>query len=333
MVMSVVGAVPAAAHHGSNGTICIVNDIGGPDTPFSVSDRDMRRAEARFRVDVEIADSATEAEIAANIDQFVTSGECDLIVGMGFIVAFALEPFAAGNPAQLFASIDGVLSQRYPNVAEVVFEVDEPSFLAGYVAAAVSETGKVGVFGGLPIPPVTDFMDGYALGVEKYNAAYGADVEVLGWDVDTRDGLFTFDFGNPALGQGLASDLYDMGADTVFPVAGFTSFGALDEAKLRKGAGDDVRVIGVDYDWSKQLGDPDRVILTSVVKDGRRAVYNQIKALVRGTWTDGFVYEGLGGAAYMAPFRKLRRVVPGFIRRDLPCLRRGIINGTIPTMP
>lgn len=78
-----------------------------------------------------------------------------------------------------------------------------------------------------------------------------------------------------------------MGADTVFPVAGFTGLGALEEAQHRRAAGDRLRVIGVDYDWSKELGDPDRLILASVAKDTRRAVYSQIRAFVRGTRTDG----------------------------------------------
>jgi basic membrane lipoprotein Med (substrate-binding protein (PBP1-ABC) superfamily) len=33
-----------------------------------------------------------------------------------------------------------------------VSRIDQPSFLAGYLAAAMTKTGKVGMFSGAPIP-------------------------------------------------------------------------------------------------------------------------------------------------------------------------------------
>lgn len=335
MLVALVGVVPAGARPAVNGKVCIVNAVGGSDDPFNASAAQGARS-ARFwlRVDVVTLDADSEVEVDANIDSFVTGGDCDLIVGIGFSVAARMEPFVADNPGQKFSVIDSSFGGIYPNAAEVLFRVDQASFLAGYVAAAVSDTGKVGVFGGLPIPPVTAFMDGYALGVEWFNQEYGEDVEVLGWDPDTQTGLFAGTFGDRVVGQALASDLYDQGADTVFPVAGVTSLGALDEAIERKTAGDDVRVIGVDYDWSRVLGDPDRVILTSVIKNAGVAVFNQAKALVRDTWSGGEVVEDLASwGVNIAPFRKLRRIIPRHIRWDLWGLRIGIIRGTIPTMP
>ncbi len=47
------------------------------------------------------------------------------------------------------------------------------AFLAGYIAAGVSQTDKVGTFGGIPVPDVLGFMNGYAMGVAEYNAVYG----------------------------------------------------------------------------------------------------------------------------------------------------------------
>ena len=45
-----------------------------------------------------------------------------------------------------------------------------------------NKTGKVATFGGLAIPSVTSFMDGYWEGVQYYNEQNGKQVEVLGWD-------------------------------------------------------------------------------------------------------------------------------------------------------
>lgn len=334
MLISAIGAVPATAGHDVNGKVCIVNSIGGPDEPFNMNTAvGTKAAQSKLHVDVVTLDAESEAEVVANVDYAVTAG-CDLIIGIGFISGLLMEPFIAANPGQDFATIDFGFNGFYPNVSEVFFETDQAGFLAGYIAAGLSETGKVGVFGGVPIPPVTIFMDGYALGVDWYNSRHGTSVDVLGWDPDQQSGLFAFTFDDPVAGQALAAGLYDQGADTVFPVAGGTSFGALFEAVDRKATGEDVRVIGVDFDWSGTFGDPDRVILTSVIKDYGPAVFNQIAALVDGTWAPGFVLEGLDdGSVEIAPFHKLNRAVPGFLKNDLKDIRAGIIDGTIPTRP
>jgi len=60
-----------------------------------------------------------------------------------------------------------------------VFATDQAGFLAGYLAAGVTKTGKIGTFGGIQIPTVTVFMDGYALGAQAYNERHGTNVEVL----------------------------------------------------------------------------------------------------------------------------------------------------------
>ena len=63
---------------------------------------------------------------------------------------------------------DFVREKMPANLWTQVYATDQAAFLAGYAAAAASNTGKVGVFGGVDIPQVTDFMDGFALGVEYY---------------------------------------------------------------------------------------------------------------------------------------------------------------------
>ena len=335
VALGALTATPAAAGHGSNGEVCIVADTSGPDGPLNAAAAEgAKDARSKLHVDVNIAYPENSTEVQADLDSFVTSGQCDLIIGIGFEVGPLMVPFIDGNPSQNFVIIDSAVPNTNPNLAQIVFLPNEAAFLAGYVAAGVSETGKVGVFGGIPFPPVTLFMDGYALGVEHYNLQYGADVEVLGWDPDLQSGLFTFTFTDPVIGQATAAGLYDLGADTVFPVAGFTSFGALTEAEQRKAAGESVRVIGVDFDWSATIGDANRVILTSVVKDYGPAIFNQIEAMVGGTWSGGVVLEGLeSGAVDIAPFHKLNQDVPGHLKSDLKVIRAGIIDGTVPTTP
>lgn len=334
LAMGLLAAAPASASHGANGTVCLVLDqAGAEDTGFNAGAvSGLVEATHRLHVVGRIAESETPADIAANLDAFVTSGECDLIIGVGFAVAFEMDPFAVGNPDQRFAVIDGYLP--YDNVANVVFDSSEAAFLAGYIAAGVSETGKIGTYGGQPFPPITDFMNGFALGAAYYNAQYEAAVEVLGWDIATQTGLFSFTFGDPAVGYSLGEHLMDLDADTVFPVAGFTGFGTWQAVQDRKAAGDDVRFVGVDFDAYEAYGDPYRAVLTSVQKNTDVAVYHQVEALIAGTWMGDIVFEGLAsGGVDIAPFHKLQPDVPGYLKNDLKAIRVGIADGSIPTLP
>ena len=315
--------------------ICVVNEPGGNDSPFNRSVAEgVDRASRKLQVEVVTLDAAMPDELGPNLETFVTAGDCDLIIGVGFQVGFEIDPIAWDYPDQRFSSIDFGLGGYHDNVAEVQFLTDQAAFLAGYIAAGISETEKVGVFGGIQFPPVTMFMDGYALGVDWFNAENEASVEVLGWDPDLQTGLFAFTFTDPAAGEVLAADLYNQGADTVFPVAGLTGFGALNEADLRKAAGENVRVIGVDYDWSEEVGDDKRVILTSVVKELGDAAYKQIEAIVDDTWQAGPFWVSLEeGLVGIAPFYKLNNQVPGYLKNDLKGIIESIIDGSISTSP
>jgi basic membrane protein A len=329
-------AAPAAARSDVNGTVCVVADPAGFDDAAFNSEvlAGAERASRRLQVGLVTADPGTEAGIANAIDGWAVSGECDLIIGVGFIVGTVMEPYLLDYPDQRFAGIDHVFLNP-GNAASVLFESDQPAFMAGYVAAAASATGKVGTYGGLPFPSVTDFMNGYALGVDYFNAQTGNTVEVLGWDVATQSGLFSFDFTNPALGFSITEELFDQGADTVFPVAGATGNGTYDAAVERKASGDEVRVVYPDFDPFKMFDrDRAKVLLTSTIKNVDVATYRQIEALVDGSWASGLVFENLAtGGVELAPFHRANNQVPGFVRPALRDIRAGIVNGTIPTLP
>ena len=61
--------------------------------------------------------------------------------------------------------------KTYPavtNLKPLVFNTAQSSFLAGYLAAGMTKTKKLGTFGGAKIPTVTIFMDGFSQ-MDYYN--------------------------------------------------------------------------------------------------------------------------------------------------------------------
>jgi basic membrane protein A and related proteins len=212
--------------------------------------------------------------------------DCDLIVTVGFLLADATAAAAEANPDQSFAIVD-VDYLDFPNVLGLAYSTHQAAFMAGYMAAGVSQTGVVGTFGGIPIPPVTIFMDGFYLGVMHYNEVNDADVQVLGWNPETQEGLFVGNFESTDDGRNMAESLMDEGADIILPVAGPVGLGSAAAVQERGNAW----IVGVDSDWTLTASEYTDVILTSIMKLMDASVYDATEQLLAGTF-EGGVYVG-----------------------------------------
>ena len=200
-------------------------------------------------------------------------------------------------------------------------------FLAGYLAAGMTETGKVGTFGGINIPTVTIFMDGFAWGVDYYNTENGTAVEVLGWDPATQEGSFTNNFESLDDGRAFAQSLVDEGADIILPVAGPVGLGS---AALATELGT-FSIIGVDVDQT--ITDPNNaaVYMTSVMKGIANAVYAAADEALNGTFTNDLYVGVLANEGVdIAPFNAWDDRVPQELKDALEVIRAGIIDGSIP---
>ena len=122
-------------------------------------------------------ESQSDPEYADNINRDRQPG-LQQITTVGFLLGDATAGRREENPDVDFAIVDFAYEKPSANLKGLVFNTAEPSFLAGYLAAGMSETGNVGTFGGLNIPTVTIFMDRLRQGVEQYNEDNGADVKV-----------------------------------------------------------------------------------------------------------------------------------------------------------
>jgi basic membrane protein A and related proteins len=195
----------------------------------------------------------------------------------------------------------------------------------------LTRTGKVGVFGGLDFLLVTDFMDGFALGVQYYNNKNGTNIEVLGWDVHTREGLFVGGFCCAAEGRMITGQLLDAGADIILPVAGSeVGLGALFAARSHGNA----YIIGVDTDWAVAEPAYADLILTSAMKNLNVSVVQAVKAIEEGTFTGGMHVGTLEtGEVGLAPFHEFDSLISDAIKAELEQIKQDIIAGKIKTKP
>lgn len=314
---------------GGNGdvVICQVTDTNGvDDRSFNQTAHEgLKRAEEELGVQGNVLESKSEADFEPNLKAFVDQG-CDLIIPVGFLLDAATQASAKENPDQLYAIVDVDFFDTeagedvtLDNVEELTFATDQAAFLAGYLAAGTTESGKVGTFGGIDIPTVTIFMDGFLAGVQQYNADNGTDVEVLGWD--GNDGLFTGDFTDQDKGKQTTKSLIDEGADIIMPVAGLVGLGAVEAAKEADG----VKLIWVDTDGCISVPDACDLFLTSVQKMMDVAVYDSIKSVVDGDFEAGLYVGTLENDGVGIP--ELGAGVPEELAQKIDGYREAIISG------
>ena len=212
------------------------------------------------------------------------------------------------------------------NARPLLFNTAEAAYLAGYAAAGMSKTGKVATFGGIQIPSVTVFMDGFADGVAAYNKAKGTNVQVLGWDKATQNGSFTQSFDDQALGKQQAQQFIDQGADIIMPVAGPVGLGAAAAAQ----ADGKTYIIGVDSDWYESAPDYKSIVLTSVMKEIGASVEQAITDSVNGKFT-ATPYVGTleNGGVSIAPFHDFDSKVPSDLKDELTKLTDQIKKGEL----
>jgi basic membrane protein A len=318
-----------------------VTDMGGiDDKSFNATAwKGVTNAMTQLGVEGKFLESQQQADYAKNIQQFLAE-DLDLIVTVGFLLGVDTAVAAVANPDQNFAIVDYAYPDCWEgavpgkdcgsdtelaNVLGLTFATDEAAFLAGYLAAGMTKTGKVGTFGGIKIPTVTIFMKGFEAGVKYYNQQRGTSVEVLGWDTAADDGLFTGNFESTDDGRRFAESLMDEGADIILPVAGPVGLGSAAACQERG-----TMLIGVDDDWYFTAPEFKETYLTSIVKRMDVTVFDAVKQVVDGTF-EGGTYLGtlVNGGVGITSFHEFEDDVPADLKAEIEQAKADLIAGTI----
>ena len=254
-------------------TVGMITDVGGVnDQSFNQTSWEglqaVQKELGEDKVEVKYLESKQDADYVPNIEQFVDE-ETDLIIGIGYKLADAIETAAKNYPEQQFAIVDHSYENQPENVTSLVFEGNVAGYLVGLVAGKMTETNKVAFIGGMESVVLKEFEVGYIAGVKDANP----DAEVLV--------QYANSFSDSALGKSIASAMISKGVDIVFPCAGAAGTGAIEAAKEAN-----KMAIGVDKDQNDLA--PDNVI-TSAMKNVDIAVADLVKALADGTYKAGEV--------------------------------------------
>ena len=223
------------------------------------------------------------------------------------------------NPGVKFVWLDNTVEdpEDYTNLINVLYSQNEASYLAGYIASAMSQTGVIGVVGGNDDDTINDFVAGFTQGAQDCNDGVDVLTEYAGGDYD-----------NPVLGKQLAMGLYEQGADIIFQVAGNTGNGVIQAAK--EGG---FYAIGVDSDQKDTLPEYEDAIICSVIKRIGETIYRITMDYARegefngGTILQAGLSDGSVGLSYGS--KGTTKLVDKDLAEEISELSADIIEGEI----
>ena len=205
----------------------------------------------------------TPSDFEENFRQYGASGY-SLVIGHGFEFQDAAARVAPDHPKTVYVTTGGEIVLA--NVAALSFAFDEPSFLAGMIAAAASKSGVVACVGGTELPPVKSSFAAFTAGVRAVRPTAQVIVTYLGnWD-------------DMSAGKEQALALIQRRVDVIFQNADAAGLGVFQAAKERTG----ILVIGSN---SNQNAIAPTVTLGSVVIDLPHAFLLVAAAVKSGSFT------------------------------------------------
>lgn len=174
----------------------------------------------------------TPAEFEENFRQYGTKGY-DLVIGHGFEFQDAARRVGPQFPKTLFVTTGG--EGTGPNVIALSFAFDEPSYLAGMAAAAITRTGVIGGIGGTELPPVKLGFEAFLAGARLVRPDIRLLVAYLGnWD-------------DAGAGKEQALAQLNQKADVIYQNADAAGLGVFQAVRQAKG----VWVIGSNADQNR----------------------------------------------------------------------------------
>jgi len=269
-------------------SITMVTDMGGlGDRSFNDAGwNGVQIASEGFGIKANVIQKMGGQDLTANVSQAAETS--DIVVGMGFMLKDAIITNAPLYPDTYFILIDEDAGDL-PNVASYLFHSDQSGYLAGIIAASVSETGKIGIVKGMDVPSVLTYSAGFRAGAKTWNEFSGDKVEVLTKTADT--------FTDPSKGRQLTKLLIDQGVDIVFDVAGATGIGvyeAIQESNRAQGITEqDIRTgiakpkyfaVGVDVDHDEMYYGE---VLVSALKKMSETIYSAVEDITKNRFIGG----------------------------------------------
>ncbi len=296
--------------------IGLVTDYGSVDSGISrqawLALQDAQAAKLANRVDY--IHTVDTRDRLANIQALAVDGY-DLIVTVGAAMGDATTKAAAEHPALQFIGIEQPQAEKHANLVGLVFHEEYGGFLAGALAARMSQTGKVAALCEAKyIDPMRRYCEGFVAGALYLDPLIQATATY-------RDGPSETLFSDPEWGRTTALNEVGQGADVIFAAGGATA-----DAALQAAASQGAYVIGSESDLYLDLPDIRPQLLSSATNDIRSG----LKQIITLTRQDKFPAGEYVGDEKLAPWHDLDRQVSLDTKQELERLYVSLTLQAIP---
>lgn len=127
----------------------------------------LKAAEARGEIEYKATENVANADYERVMREYATGG-AQLILGEAFAVEAAARKVAKDFPKTAFL-LGSSGKPQAPNFAVFDNFIQEPAYLSGMIAGAMTKTNKIGMVGGFPIPEVNRLMNAFMAGARETN--------------------------------------------------------------------------------------------------------------------------------------------------------------------
>ena len=127
----------------------------------------LKAAEARGEIEYKATENVANADYERVMREYATAGN-QLIVGEAFAVEGAARKVAKDFPKTAFLMGSSGKPQA-PNFSVFDNYIQEPAYLTGLIAGGMTQTNKIGLVGGFPIPEVNRLMHAFMAGAKEVN--------------------------------------------------------------------------------------------------------------------------------------------------------------------
>jgi basic membrane lipoprotein Med (substrate-binding protein (PBP1-ABC) superfamily) len=266
----------------------------------------------RLGAEVRHVETRTPAEFEAGFRDFASRG-FDLVFGHGFEYQESAAKVAASFPETVFITTSGDTVR--PNVAPMVFELEQATYLLGFVAARLSRSGLLGLVGGRDLPSIRSTFLAFRGGASAGRP-----------DARVRE-VFIGNFDDSAAAREAAVALLEEGADFLMHQANDAGRGVFLAVSERAARGDRVFAFGTNRNQNEMAPD---VVLASATLDIPAAFVEVARRVRDGTFTAQPLRLGLADgivAVEMNP--RLADVVPPELRAEQQALEARIRSGEL----
>jgi basic membrane protein A len=297
-----------------------INDKGFNQSAYEGMEAAARAAPTCFETGY--IETTSGSDYAKNIAEFAAPpASYDVIIGVGFLMGDAMGDASVAYPDAKFVSVDGAPNPGHDanwlnNGESLFFAEDEAGYMAGVLAASMTETDVIGVVGGLlVVPPVERFVEGYINGAKSVNP-----------DIAYKY-TYTSSFVDVEQGKAAAQQMIGEEADIIFAAGGLTGNGALLAA-----CDADILAIGFDTDQFNTLPEVQPCILSSATKNLVGAVQASLIRIALGEFKPGFHTDSAAtNGVGLAPFHNFEGQVPQEVVDLLDETFAGLAAGSIKT--